>query len=107
MTTTISTTSPTLSIPQTSSSPCTAPQPRLLYRGALELPDTHLTLDGLSFSLDVDATGKSVFENKLALALESMRGRPTLATRGLVEISGLEKEHLVIDDNMDNSGVFL
>ena len=54
--------------------------PRLLYRGALCLPDSQLLLDGLSFvaetaHLAVNSPSKSLLENPLALALESMRGR--------------------------------
>lgn len=54
---------------------------RLLYRGSLSLPDSHLLLDGLTFT---GHAGKStnLLENPLALALESMRGRPTLRFLG-------------------------
>ncbi|EMD33214.1 hypothetical protein CERSUDRAFT_98807 [Gelatoporia subvermispora B] len=52
---------------------------RLLYRGALSLPDTNLLLDGLSFTIRVgdtqSASGLDLLNNPLALALESMRGR--------------------------------
>ena len=75
---------------------------RLLYRGALELPDSYMTLDGLSFTLSLGPvssgnstvtstpSGKSnldLLENPLALALESMRGRPTLQFLGETKIS--------------------
>ena len=80
---------------------------RLLYRGALELPDSYMVLDGLSFTLALDAvptapgergnpnvtstpSGKSkldLLENPLALALESMRGRPTLQFLGTTKIA--------------------
>jgi len=80
---------------------------RLLYRGALELPDSYMVLDGLSFTLAFDSTpsvpgergdpavtstpsGKSELdppENPLALALESMRGRPTLQFLGTTKIA--------------------
>jgi hypothetical protein len=50
---------------------------RLLYRGALSLPDSHLLLDGLTFTGN-PGNDTSLLENPLALALESMRGRPTL-----------------------------
>ncbi|KAF9647751.1 hypothetical protein BDM02DRAFT_2524128 [Thelephora ganbajun] len=79
---------------------------RLLYRGALELPDSYMVLDGLSFTLALDfvpsalggqgnptvtstPSGKSklgLLENPLALALESMRGRPTLQLLGTTRI---------------------
>ena len=80
---------------------------RLLYRGALELPDSYMVLDGLSFTLALDSepsglgergnptvtstpSGKSkldLLENPLALALESMRGRPTLQFLGMGNIA--------------------
>ena len=80
---------------------------RLLYRGALELPDSYMVLDGLSFTLAFDSvqsisgergnltvtltpSGKSklnLLENPLALALESMRGRPTLQFLGTTKIA--------------------
>ena len=80
---------------------------RLLYRGALELPDSYIVLDGLSFTLALDSvpsapgergypnvtstpSGKSkldLLENPLALALESMRGRPTLQFLGTTKIT--------------------
>ena len=80
---------------------------RLLYRGALELPDSYMVLDGLSFTLALDSglsvpgerggsivmstpSGKSkldLLENPLALALESMRGRPTLRFLGTAKIA--------------------
>lgn len=65
---------------------------RLLYRGALSLPDSHLLLDGLTFTSHSDrskgndsdkASRVSLLENPLALALESMRGRPTLRFMGV------------------------
>lgn len=71
------------------------PQPahrRLLYRGALSLPDSHLLLDGLTFSgydtnKSTPGLGLSFLENPLALALESMRGRRTLRFLGVVSLS--------------------
>ena len=67
---------------------------RLLYRGALSLPDSHLLLDGLTFSACLDSPSKhtksySLLENPLALGLESMRGRPSLRFMGLVKLSDL------------------
>ncbi|KAJ7601108.1 hypothetical protein C8J56DRAFT_767124 [Mycena floridula] len=58
---------------------------RLLYRGALSLPDSHLLLDGLTFSARLDAD--QLINNPLALALESMRGRPTLRFIGTANLS--------------------
>jgi hypothetical protein len=80
---------------------------RLLYRGALELPDSYMVLDGLSFTLALDSTPSTygergnpaaastpsskskldLLENPLALALESMRGRPTLQFLGMTKIA--------------------
>ncbi|KAG1726969.1 uncharacterized protein EDB91DRAFT_1228953 [Suillus paluster] len=53
---------------------------RLLYRGSLSLPDSYLLLDGLTFSANLD--NKDLLHNPLALALESMRGRPSLRLKG-------------------------
>lgn len=72
---------------------------RLLYRGALSLPDSHLLLDGLSFTASLGAAAlnapktkdanNDLFNHPLALALESMRGRPSLHLVGTVEMSKL------------------
>ncbi|EGO00806.1 hypothetical protein SERLA73DRAFT_167044 [Serpula lacrymans var. lacrymans S7.3] len=67
---------------------------RLLYRGALSLPDSHLLLDGLTFfaRLGDNATNPNgistmeLLDNPLALALESMRGRPTLRFKGTTKL---------------------
>ncbi|KAF8660914.1 hypothetical protein AX16_001542 [Volvariella volvacea WC 439] len=66
-----------------------APTNRLLYRGALSLPDSHLLLDGLTFSarLESQAAEHELLENPLALALESMRGRPSLQFKGTVNMN--------------------
>ncbi|KAI0740669.1 hypothetical protein C8Q76DRAFT_641219 [Earliella scabrosa] len=55
-----------------------APSHRLLYRGSLSLPDSHLLLDGLSFTVKLgDAHGSpALLNNTLALTLESLRGLP-------------------------------
>jgi hypothetical protein len=53
---------------------------RLLYRGAISVPDSLILLDGITFS----AHG-SVLENPLALALESMRGVRSLRCKGIVK----------------------
>ncbi|KAJ6482213.1 hypothetical protein C8R47DRAFT_1322113 [Mycena vitilis] len=71
----------------------TPPRPathsRLLYRGALSLPDSHLLLDGLTFAarLDHSTPTTNLLENPLALALESMRKRPSLRWMGPVNLA--------------------
>lgn len=71
--------------------PRLATQFRLLYRGALSLPDSHLLLDGLTFAarLDDPSSGHNLLENPLALALESMRGRPSLRWMGPTKLADL------------------
>jgi hypothetical protein len=59
---------------------------RLLFRGSLSLPDSHLPLDGLTF---LAATGTELLQNPLALALESMRGRPSLRFLGTTPLEQL------------------
>ncbi|KAJ7799754.1 hypothetical protein B0H14DRAFT_3092764 [Mycena olivaceomarginata] len=71
----------------------TPPRPaagfRLLYRGALSLPDSHLLLDGLTFTLHMDhsGSGNRLLESPLALALETMRGRPSLRWMGTATLA--------------------
>ena len=60
---------------------------RLLYRGALSLPDSHLLLDGLTFTTTLANSPIKLLDNSLALALESMRGRPSLRFLGTVKLS--------------------
>ena len=75
---------------------------RLLYRGALSLPDSHLPLDGLTFTIDLHPSSSAfrvgsnehghvghdaLFETPLPLALESMRGRPNLPALGTVKMN--------------------
>ncbi|KAG8220447.1 hypothetical protein J3R82DRAFT_3141 [Butyriboletus roseoflavus] len=74
---------------------------RLLYRGALSLPDSYLQLDGLAFSARLpnrqlsavqdspscslsESSARELMHNPLALALESMRGRQSLRFKGTV-----------------------
>ncbi|KAJ4470939.1 hypothetical protein J3R30DRAFT_1141692 [Lentinula aciculospora] len=76
------------------SSPSRPTTHRLLYRGSLSLPDSDLLLDGLTFSAIIDAR-HNLLENPVALALESMRGRPTLRFIG---VTSLKEIH------MDDSG---
>ena len=73
-----------------SSSPSTSTS-RLLYRGALSLPDSLLLLDGLTFTAYLESSTKSkldmnLLQNPLALALESMRGRPSLRLVGTITL---------------------
>ncbi|KAI5116246.1 hypothetical protein M0805_002616 [Coniferiporia weirii] len=71
--------------------PRTAGAPRLLYRGALSLPDSHLLLDGLTFTIALPAddphAARTLLATPLALALESMRGRPALRFAGVVRLA--------------------
>ncbi|PBK63615.1 hypothetical protein ARMSODRAFT_962905 [Armillaria solidipes] len=46
---------------------------RLVYRGSLALPDSHVTLGGIAFSAMLTAQ-TTLLQNPLALALESLRG---------------------------------
>lgn len=83
----------------------TDPLYRLLYRGALSLPDSYLLLDGVAFSARLpnrhspaqqdspscslsrsDAAARELMYNPLALALESMRGRQSLRFKGTVRL---------------------
>ena len=71
---------------------------RLLYRGALSLPDSHILLDGLTFAARHDSPSKrtQLLQNPLALALESMRGRPSLRFIGVVS---LDDDKLWLDES--------
>lgn len=74
----------------TSTTPGSSSSPlyRLLYRGALSLPDSYLLLDGLTFSAHLESPKKhQLLDNPLALALESMRGRQSLQFLGTVNLS--------------------
>lgn len=84
--------STSLTAPSIATAGPTPPQPpssasihRLLYRGALSLPNSHLLLDGITFAACLDA-GYNLLQNPLALALESMRGRPSLRFMGVVKL---------------------
>ncbi|KIY46222.1 hypothetical protein FISHEDRAFT_47943 [Fistulina hepatica ATCC 64428] len=70
---------------------------RLLYRGALALPDSNMLLDGLTFFVRLDslAGAPNLLKNQAALALESMRGIPSLRFMGTVPLSQI---------HMDSSG---
>ncbi|KAG1813135.1 uncharacterized protein BJ212DRAFT_1569381 [Suillus subaureus] len=61
---------------------------RLLYRGSLSLPDSYILLDGLTFSANLLAN-KDLLHNPLALALESMRGRPSLRLKGTESLKNI------------------
>ncbi|KZS87779.1 hypothetical protein SISNIDRAFT_490744 [Sistotremastrum niveocremeum HHB9708] len=58
---------------------------RLVYRGALSLPDSDLALDGISFT----TSSASLLSSPLPLALESQRKR-SLPLIGAVDISSLK-----------------
>ncbi|KAF7326588.1 hypothetical protein MSAN_02506300 [Mycena sanguinolenta] len=60
---------------------------RLLYRGGLSLPDSHLLLDGLTFAVDTRHAEQQLLASPLALALESMRGRPSLRWLGTTTLA--------------------
>lgn len=97
----LSTPTSTSSTPASSGKATDTPY-RLLYRGALSLPDSYLQLDGIAFSARLpsrqgalpdsplcapgraDASARELMYNPLALALESMRGRQTLRFKGTV-----------------------
>ncbi|KAG5351921.1 hypothetical protein C0989_004468 [Termitomyces sp. Mn162] len=72
---------------------------RLLYRGSLSLPDSHLLLDGLTFVARLDSPSKNnhLLQNPLALALESMRGRPSLRFMGIVKLH--DDQNLWLDES--------
>lgn len=66
---------------------------RLLYRGSLSLSDSWITLDGLTFVASAPALGggqAELLQNPLALALESMRGRPSVHLAGMVQLDKLK-----------------
>ncbi|KAF8525984.1 hypothetical protein BU17DRAFT_83487 [Hysterangium stoloniferum] len=66
---------------------------RLLYRGSLSLPDSELVLDGITFVAHVPPSSpESLMESPIALALESMRGRPRLRLIGVVKMSEVHHE---------------
>ena len=78
---------------------------RFLYRGALSLPDSLLMLDGLTFTAHLDASDKSaskfkldsnLLQNPLALALQTMRGRPSLRLLGTLKL-----KDVYLDDTGD------
>jgi hypothetical protein len=70
------------------------PSHRLLYRGALSLPDSHIVLDGITFMVSAPEGGgvglMELLENPLALALESMRGRPSVRMLGEARLDAMQ-----------------
>lgn len=74
---------------------------RLLYRGALSLPDSYLLLEGLTFTAQLGVSDLkehsaskpkldlNLLQSPLALALESMRGRPSLRFLSTVKLRDL------------------
>lgn len=75
--------------------------PRLLYRGALSLPDSHLLLDGLTFTIDLPTDDQQaslkLLETPIPLALESMRGRPSLSFVGIERLDAFHEQKLRCD----------
>ncbi|KAG1868264.1 hypothetical protein DFJ58DRAFT_767172 [Suillus subalutaceus] len=55
---------------------------------SLSLPESYILLDGLNFSANLLAN-KDLFHNPLALALESMRGRPSLRLKGTESLKNI------------------
>ncbi|KLO16204.1 hypothetical protein SCHPADRAFT_870064 [Schizopora paradoxa] len=72
--------------------------PRLLYRGALSLPDSHLLLDGLTFTIDLPTDDQQaslkLLETPLPLALEILRGRPSLSFIGVERLDAFRAQKL-------------
>ena len=72
--------------------------PRLLYRGALSLPDSHLLLDGLTFTIDLPTDDQQaslkLLETPLPLALEILRGRPSLSFVGVERLDAFRAQKL-------------
>ena len=94
---------PTYATPENKGIPSSAS--RFLYRGALSLPDSLLMLDGLTFTAHLDTSDKSaskskldsnLLQNPLALALQSMRGRPSLRLLGTLRL-----KDVYLDDSGD------
>jgi hypothetical protein len=109
----------TEAIPTQHGTPVGRSSHRLLYRGALALPDSRLTLDGIMFSIPIAqaatpgrsftpskaGSSAALLDNPLALTLESMRGRPTLRFVGSVKLADV---HLHPDDcDEEGSGVVM
>ena len=78
---------------------------RLLYRGALSLPDSNLLLDGLTFTIDLPSSdapaARTLLETPLPLALESLRGQTSIRFIDIVDLHDLvcdfgEKVHLCV-----------
>ncbi|KAL4079317.1 hypothetical protein J3A83DRAFT_4368055 [Scleroderma citrinum] len=98
---------PSLQLSTPSASSSSNSSYRLLYRGALSLPDSHILLDGLTFSACLpgnirqlpydspsnlqssDFLARDLIHNPLALALESMRGRPSLRLKGTIRLKDI------------------
>ncbi|EJD46095.1 hypothetical protein AURDEDRAFT_184431 [Auricularia subglabra TFB-10046 SS5] len=65
---------------------------RLLFRGALALPDSCLQLEGIAFTAQIPPESPSnLLQSPLPLALESMRGRP-LSLIGVVQLKDMQLE---------------
>ncbi|KIJ51398.1 hypothetical protein M422DRAFT_244574 [Sphaerobolus stellatus SS14] len=76
-------------------------QHRLLYRGSLSLPDSDLVLEGITFTAHIPPSSPSLLlESPIALALESMRGRPSLRFISVVKLKDVNWERCVGEINM-------
>ncbi|KAG9124273.1 hypothetical protein FRC07_012168 [Ceratobasidium sp. 392] len=62
-------------------------QHRLLYRGALSIPHSAILLEGIQFIAHLPAVTPPLLAAPLPLALESMRGRPSLRLLGTMLLS--------------------
>ncbi|KAG8703673.1 hypothetical protein FRC08_002699 [Ceratobasidium sp. 394] len=62
-------------------------QHRLLYRGALSIPKSAILLEGIQFVAHLPAVTPPLLAAPLPIALESMRGRPSLRLLGTMRLS--------------------
>ncbi|KAG8741877.1 hypothetical protein FRC10_002338 [Ceratobasidium sp. 414] len=62
-------------------------QHRLLYRGALSVPNSAILLEGVQFVAHLPAVTPPLLAAPLPIALESMRGRPSLRLLGTMHLS--------------------
>ncbi|QRV98037.1 hypothetical protein RhiJN_26056 [Ceratobasidium sp. AG-Ba] len=61
-------------------------QHRLLYRGALSIPNSAILLEGIQFIAHLPAATPPLLAAPLPIALESMRGRPSLRLLGTMNL---------------------
>ncbi|KAG8729504.1 hypothetical protein FRC12_020935 [Ceratobasidium sp. 428] len=62
-------------------------QHRLLYRGALSIPQSAILLEGIQFVAHLPAVTPPLLTAPLPIALELMRGRPSLRLLGTMDLS--------------------